>query len=205
MSTKNCIKCQVNKELSEFYTDQRNGDGHQSQCKICQNKQRKEAWSQRTDEQIAKERERIREYAHSPNGIINTGISSAKYRNTIKCKKGKHQYYLCHKEILREQQKNYHKTEKCRLIMRKSAEKYRQKERQTELGKLKQRANNAVQRAIRTGKLPNISSQACQQCGKTADDYHHPSGYDKENQLNVIPLCRPCHNSLSHFSKEFFD
>ena len=77
-----------------------------------------------------------------------------------------------------------------------------QAEKQTELGKLKHEASIAIHQAVRHGMLPHISVQFCEQCGKQAEDYHHHKGYEKEYQLDVIPLCTKCHNSLTHFSKD---
>ena len=56
----------------------------------------------------------------------------------------------------------------------------------------KTKAGDAVQGAVRLGKLSRINTQECNNCGSQAQNYHHPS-YAKEDRLNVIPLCLDCH------------
>lgn len=55
-------------------------------------------------------------------------------------------------------------------------------------------AGQAVYQAVKSGKLPHISTQFCVKCGKPANQYHHPNGYNKENALNVEPMCFTCHD-----------
>ena len=42
MKTKTCIKCNIEKPLSEYYKTSKNKDLHQGKCRICHNKQNKE-------------------------------------------------------------------------------------------------------------------------------------------------------------------
>lgn len=58
------------------------------------------------------------------------------------------------------------------------------------------RARNVVNNAVADGILPKISTQKCVHCNKSAQDYHHYKGYDKENWLAVEPVCRKCHRIL---------
>ncbi len=57
----------------------------------------------------------------------------------------------------------------------------------------KKRAQQAVNVAVKYGRMPHISTRTCDTCGKPAQDYHHPSYL---NELDVIPLCRICHSFL---------
>jgi len=62
---------------------------------------------------------------------------------------------------------------------------------------MKAKASQAVWNACAAGKLPKVSTKQCNDCGKTAQEYHHES-YLPEYRLIVIPLCRRCH-TLRHF------
>lgn len=49
-----------------------------------------------------------------------------------------------------------------------------------------------IQRAIKSGKITRTNKcSACNVKGKT--HFHHHSGYEKPNILNVVELCPPCH------------
>lgn len=61
------------------------------------------------------------------------------------------------------------------------------------------RAYNMLRGAIRKGAIPKVSECLCSQCGKAAEDYHHPNGYDPGHELDVVPLCKSCHQ-LTHGS-----
>lgn len=58
-------------------------------------------------------------------------------------------------------------------------------------------AHQAVQFAVRQGKLMPIKSLTCLYCGEKAKEYHHYKGYSKDNQLSVIPLCASCHRKTN--------
>ncbi len=55
------------------------------------------------------------------------------------------------------------------------------------------RATRLVNYAVKTGKLPHISTQSCVHCGQEATEYHHP---DYSRPLDVVPLCRSCHKRI---------
>ena len=67
----------------------------------------------------------------------------------------------------------------------------------------KQRAHNAVGRAILRRELPPIASCECLACGDRADFYHHPS-YAPQDWLRVVPLCGSCHGLLHAVGRERF-
>ena len=55
-------------------------------------------------------------------------------------------------------------------------------------------ARSAVNHAVAAGRLVR---GPCVRCGKTGrTDGHHHNGYDKAHWLDVMWLCRPCHQSL---------
>ena len=59
------------------------------------------------------------------------------------------------------------------------------------------KAQTAVKRAIEKGILPELDSIRCHYCRAQAQEYHHHKGYAKEHQLDVIPVCKICHNKIS--------
>lgn len=50
-------------------------------------------------------------------------------------------------------------------------------------------AHKAVNKAVRAGILPKVSTQVCVDCGKPACDYDHR---DYGKPLEVDPVCRSC-------------
>lgn len=70
---------------------------------------------------------------------------------------------------------------------------YTQSKRREDKARFQARA--AVNNAVRSGKLPKVSTQKCISCYKNAQDYHHHKGHNKENWLDVIPMCRKCHRN----------
>lgn len=59
---------------------------------------------------------------------------------------------------------------------------------------LRQKARDAVKYAISKGELIR---EDCRLCASSNDvQAHHHFGYEKENWLNVIWLCRTCHNKV---------
>lgn len=58
------------------------------------------------------------------------------------------------------------------------------------------KARRAVMRAITTGRLPRPNTRLCHYCPKPAQQYHHHKGYAPEHQLDVVPVCRKCHQNI---------
>lgn len=71
----------------------------------------------------------------------------------------------------------------------------RGKKKMNEKYPMKKKARMVVNNAVRDGKIPKASVLQCAECGESAKQYHHHRGYEEENWLNVIPLCRECHKS----------
>ena len=51
-------------------------------------------------------------------------------------------------------------------------------------------AHKAVEKAVRRGDLPRVSTCDCRDCGIQATEYHHE---DYSKPLDVEPLCKKCH------------
>lgn len=49
-----------------------------------------------------------------------------------------------------------------------------------------------VGQAVKNGMLPKAKTLICEYCHSKADQYHHPF-YEVGKELEVIPLCIPCH------------
>ena len=111
-------------------------------------------------------------YAQSQKGKLATRKASQKYYRSIKG-------MAYHKQ--------YRQTDSYKESVSKSIQNIKRKHPRFTI------ALNAVAYAIETNRLPKMSSLICCNCEMQAKHYHHIAGYDKENQLNVIPLCIKCH------------
>ncbi len=58
---------------------------------------------------------------------------------------------------------------------------------------LRHKAQNYITHAVEARKIPPAREFKCEECGEQAQEYHHYKGYEEENWLDVIPLCRKCH------------
>ena len=166
---KKCIGCKQIKPLDSFHKQSTRKDGHRSICKQCR------SIKSRSEKNKALGRKRNR-----------------KYRHTEKGKENRHEYqikYRTHGDG-RAANMRYQQSEKGKITHRNSV--YADRIRHPE----KAKARDAVNRAVRNGKLPPIRSLQCKICKTNARHYHHHKGYEKENQLNVIPVCIPCHNDV---------
>lgn len=57
-------------------------------------------------------------------------------------------------------------------------------------------ARNRLNKAVRSGKIPHVSTQKCSQCSASAQHYHHYLGYEPEHWYDVEPYCAKCHRKL---------
>jgi len=60
------------------------------------------------------------------------------------------------------------------------------------------KARMTVGNAVIAGKIPHPTTLKCANCNNSAEQYHHHKGYAKEQWLNVIPVCLPCHKHVYH-------
>lgn len=99
--------------------------------------------------------------------------------------------------------KKYRSTKKGKEVIHKAMQKYRQskkgkkyypqyRQRYKSLWPEKIQARTAVYNAVKTGKLPKVSTCKCSYCSEKAKFYHHYKGYKPEHWLDVIPMCRIC-------------
>lgn len=58
------------------------------------------------------------------------------------------------------------------------------------------KAGNAVNHAVRTGKIPRPDTLKCNYCPKQAKEYHHYLSYARKHWLDVVPACVKCHNKI---------
>lgn len=91
---------------------------------------------------------------------------------------------------------DYSRTEKCKKRQweyRHSPQGIEMRRRRDTRKRPHAKARYAVGDAVKAGKLPRVSTLPCLRCSNQAHEYHHWKGYEPENYLNVVPLCRPCH------------
>lgn len=58
-------------------------------------------------------------------------------------------------------------------------------------------ARNKLNKAVRAGKIPHISTQKCIRCNEQAQQYHHYLGYEPEHWYDVEPYCYICHDKVT--------
>ncbi len=59
------------------------------------------------------------------------------------------------------------------------------------------KAMNAVNHAVRGGKLPPVKTLKCHLCFNLAEQYHHYLSYKPQHWLNILPVCKKCHRKIS--------
>lgn len=103
------------------------------------------------------------------------------------------QRYRRDRDRLIQQQRNYAQSEKGREVRLKASRKYRE----TELGKLKQRARSAVNHGLRDGKI--VKPKVCMDCGRELPLEAHHKDYNKP--LDVDWICKECHENRHHLNE----
>lgn len=102
-------------------------------------------------------------------------------------------YYRANKKRLCKSICAYFQTKKGKLVQKRAQQKYR-------IGNPnKIKARNAVNKAVKIGKLPHPNNCVCK-CGERAKQYHHYLGYISKYQLDVIPICKKCHGEIDRKS-----
>ena len=170
-----CTKCETLKSWDEFSKNKGKSDGHHSWCKKCANT------NKRAYRRTEKGKAARRKYKCSEEGMASnkryylSEKGKAAARKYSRTKKGKETSYRGnHSEAGKRARDSYYQRHKK-----------------------DHKAHGAVGRAVEAGILPHISTQRCKDCETAAIDYHHHLGYEKEHWLDVIPLCRKCHQ-LQH-------
>ena len=104
-------------------------------------------------------------------------------------KKGKAAHeYLRQTQKGKASQKRYRQSVKGKIGKRKRNVRYRIRHPE------QWKAENALNYAVRLGKLPSPNTLQCYYCPKQADEYHHWHGYAIKHWLDVIPVCIKCHH-----------
>lgn len=115
---KTCSKCEIKKDLSDFYKKKSSKDGHRSQCKECSKKYSEEN-SERIKEYRTKRYLEIKDTddfkekrsAHYTENKEHYSLKSKEYRilNKEKLSESKKEYYENNKEEILEKRKEYYK------------------------------------------------------------------------------------------------
>ena len=164
-----CTNCKQIKPLDSFHKQSRSKDGRRSICKQCRGIKSRSA----SHKELGRKRNR-------------------KYRRTEKGKENRRQYQIEYRNDGdgREAQMRYQQSENGKIAHRRSV--YADRKRYPQ----KAKARDAVNNAVRSGKLPHAKSLDCVKCGKGARHYHHHNGYERKFWLDVVPVCITCHNLL---------
>lgn len=173
-----CIKCGEVKEEIEFATtrDRKGNKRFLNSCKECMKKYKHSHYIK--DQNKYKERsKRQREL------------------NSEQLKEYNHNYYRKNKEVLIQKNKEYINTPKGKIIKKKCNKNYFS----SPYNKMKHNARKKVLRAIESGKL--IRPSKCELCGEELFCEAHHKDYNKP--LEVIWLCKTCHENMHHLNEEY--
>lgn len=88
------------------------------------------------------------------------------------------------KKKTKARQSKYRKTEKGKATQKRM---WKNRDRQKYL------ARTYLNKRIYRGQFPPARNFECKICGGQATEYHHYMGYKRENWMNVLPLCKSCH------------
>ncbi len=174
---KECTYCHQIKPLDEFPRDKRALDGRTSRCNDCMSLI-------------------LKAYRTTEEGRTARLESQRRYQSSEKGQTTRQAW--ARTEKARTARRTYAHTEKGANVMRASRKKYRQKMKETELGRRKLQAEMAVRHAIERGELAPAKEKFCARCGGQAEEYHHDLGYSPHYWLHVVPVCRHCHHTLHH-------
>lgn len=111
-------------------------------------------------------------------------------------KKNSAKYYQANKEQIKKSEAEYRKTPNGRVNQLRGSTKHRLKYPD------RYKARNKINNAIQDGNIPPVKTLKCSKCPSQAEQYHHYLGYTEEHWLDVIALCRPCHDHLTNRQKE---
>jgi len=181
-----CTTCKKEKPLSEFNKLCKSrahiSDGHQPQCKQCRNAydktpaRRKAIRLQKkryflNPENLAKQKEQIRQHSHTEQGKKIHAKANAKYRKT---QKGKDNDAKCARK--------YRQTQKYKNAINKHRLKFPEK----------RKAGIIVMNALKSGEI--IRPDSCSICNKKCIPEGHHDDYSKP--LEVVWMCKNCHTAI---------
>lgn len=184
--SKQCRICKEIKPISEFYKNPETKDLHFSKCKACCAKYRIQYRKTEKGKAVHKR------YRKSEKGKVAT----KHYKQSEKGKAADKRYVQSEKGKItrRKAWSRYAATEKGKAIIKccNRAIIKRYKVRHPE----RLKAHEAVNIAVRKGRLPRPDSLQCHYCPAQAKEYHHYKGYAPEHWLDVVPVCTKCHNKI---------
>lgn len=162
-----CTKCKEEKDVTQFNKAKKLRDGLTYYCKSCISESKK-LYYQKNKDNV---KSACLKYYNENRDAVNE-------RNR---EHGKH-YRIANKEKIREKNRLYQKTERGKMVLRRAS----MKEREAFPEKFK--ARNAINGAIRSGK---IKRKPCQKCGTSDNIQAHHTDYSKP--LDVMWLCHRHH------------
>lgn len=198
---KKCSTCKEDKDESEFHPNKQVKSGIQAACKICKRLEKKRYKEKNRQKVLEDAREYAkRSYAENPEKWRErhkTWIENNQEKYQESCKSSKAKSYLENKEKIKLRNKKYIEDNRDKVRERRRDYKRRNRERikalrleyearYPEKAKAYRAINNAIARGLMT-KPTNCAR--CLSVGLV--EGHHP---DYSNPLEVIWLCRKCHN-----------
>jgi len=93
----------------------------------------------------------------------------------------------CHNEMGKASTKRYSQTKKGKKARKKAIQRH------YILYPERHKAKWTIGNAIQKGRLVPAKTLQCYYCGVQAEQWHHWHGYEPEHLLDVIPVCRKCH------------
>lgn len=219
--SKTCRVCKQTKPLSEFYKALTNRDGFRNECKVCYSKYQKEyrqtergKAAKKRHAQSKKGKAALKRYKQSKKGKTTDKryAQSGKGRKTIRTARKRYKQSEKGKTAIKRQAQS----EKGRATIKRhqQSEKYKatkkrysktKKGREVQITARKRfntrhpeqiKAKDAVNHAVKSGRLPRPDSLQCHYCPAQAKEYHHYKGYAPEHRLDVVPVCIKCHNEI---------
>lgn len=199
MNTKKCKWCFREFPTEQFSLNFRMSGGRLNKCKACESETNRQAYIKRSAEIRAnvveyqranRELIRARRHRYYLANIQMLAAKGAEYRNRpeqIEYNKRKcRERYRKNKADCLAKSKIYRSTERGKAVLKKS----RNRDKIINAHKIK--ARYFVSNAIRDGRLKRPES--CSDCGCSCrPQAHHRAGYDREQWLNVLWLCKDCH------------
>ncbi len=175
-STKRCTKCRRELPTASFRADRRTRpDGTRSHCKECE-----KAYRESTKDQMRKWRE----------------------ANAAKIRAEQKRWERENRQKVRATKNRYYQRNRDRIKLETPPHSYDPEAYQRARGP-KLRARDAVNRAVRLGKIPRARDCDCVDCGHSAAHYDHVHGYAKDDWLRVEPVCTTCHGKRARERDEF--